>query len=196
MVQSLFIFLVLTILYQISLGTECFHARAALPVSFHCQDLIEAIAYLSRIPGENDVRSWGRRLPTELHTMKVPKSYWIAGRGPSTCAVHVDVNPANLFAVDSFRQSDVGQSAARVVENCLIRQRLIGLDYPTELKHVYVKVVRSDSPLTLGISGTHHVESILLPDTAGVLHIATGDVVISSGGRTTSNSSANLILEQ
>lgn len=81
---------VLSTIYGVALSTECFHARSALPIIRECQELTDAIAYLSRLPNENNVKAWGRHLPTGPDTEKVPKVYWIVGRGPRTCAVHVE----------------------------------------------------------------------------------------------------------
>ena len=170
----LFIVSILALFYQGSQGIECYRARTAIPLAGHCQALVEAIEYLSGMPGENNVRSWGRHLPTTPQTMKVPKVYWIGGRGPDTCAVHVDVRSTDLFAVDSFRQSDVARSATRVVAACLVRQLKLGLDYPTELEHVYVKIVRSDAPFLMRSFGKYSDENVSLPDSGEVLHIATG----------------------
>lgn len=86
----LLVAVVLSSIYRVAMSTECLHARSALPIVHHCQDLTDAIAYLSRLPNENNLRAWGRHLPTGPDTEKVPKVYWIVGRGPTTCAVHVE----------------------------------------------------------------------------------------------------------
>ena len=184
--------LLLLFLLPRSLQTECYHARSALPILLHCEELAEAIDYLSRRPGENDIMAWGRRLPTTRHTQKLPKVYWISGRGPSTCAIHIDVNPTDYFAVDSFNQSRVASCASRVVQQCLAQQGLLGLDYPTAEEHVYVKVVRSDSPMLLDTLGAHEVENVALPDSMNVLHVASKDVMIRAVDRLSSNISASL----
>ena len=41
---------------------ECLYPRSALPTVRDCEDLTEAIAYLSRLPGENVPKMWGRHL--------------------------------------------------------------------------------------------------------------------------------------
>ena len=179
LILRLSLLLIHAILWSRTLGTECFHARSALPITSHCYDLIKAIEDLSRLPGENDLKAWGRGLPTGEYSQNLPKSYWIGGRGPSTCAVHVDVNPLNEYAVDSFRQSSVALSAERVVNQCLDRQGLIGLSYPLGAEHVYTMVVRTDSPWVLNTSNTHGVRNISLPGAANVLQVAGGSVGIS-----------------
>lgn len=42
----------------------CYEAPSGrlLPLVSHCQDLIEAIAYVSHQPGWNDLKVWGRHL--------------------------------------------------------------------------------------------------------------------------------------
>ncbi len=196
MIQSLLFFLVLATLYPSSLGTECFHARRALPIVSHCRDIIQAIEDLSRMPGENQLRAWGRDLPTTPDTMKIPKIYWIGGRGPVTCAVHVDVNPLDATAVESFTQRSVALSAGRVMDKCLVRQALIGLDYPLGAEHIYAMIVRTDAPLGLELPRGHDTQNVSLPNSTYVLQIATGDVAISSQGPSTNIGSASLVLDQ
>lgn len=108
--KTMFIISLLTVvvMYCIygALSTECFHARSALPIVHECQDLTQAIAYLSRLPNENNVKAWGRRLPTGPETQNVPKVYWIVGRGPKTCAVHVECVILELSLPDSRLRSN------------------------------------------------------------------------------------------
>ena len=164
--------------------TECFRARSALPVLFHCQDLVDAIDHLARMPGENEVKAWGRRVPsTGPYTEHLPKVYYIQGQTLyTTCAVKVDVDRLDYFAVDSFRQSDVARSSGKVVDRCLLSQGMIGLDYPSVEGHVYVTIVRIDAPAVLEFSRIHHVQNISLPNSTSVLRIASGDAVINGGG--------------
>ena len=87
------------------------------------------------------MKAWGRRLPTTLDTQKVPKVFWIVGRGPTTCAVHVDVDAYDLFAVDDFRLADVASAAEEVVAQCLSAKSKVGLAYPAGVDgHVHAKV--------------------------------------------------------
>ena len=87
------------------------------------------------------MKVWGRELPTTTETQQVPKVFWIAGRGPTTCAIHVDVDAFSPFAVDSFRLSDVASAAEEVIAQCLVPQRKTGLAYPVVADgHVYAKV--------------------------------------------------------
>lgn len=128
-------------LYALSQAVTCIRAPALLPIVSDCTSIVDAITWLSRMQGENTMKAWGRRLPTTPDTEKVPKVFWISGRGPSTCAVHVDVDAYDLWAVDSFRLSDVALAGEQVVVRCLIPRSKIGLAYPAGRDgHVYAKV--------------------------------------------------------
>ena len=76
------------------------------------------------------MRAWGRRLPTTRDTQSVPKIFWIAGRGPITCAIHVDVDAFDPLAVDDFRLADVASAGDDVIAQCLATQRKVGWAYP------------------------------------------------------------------
>lgn len=173
---------------------ECLLPPGALPIVRHCQDLTDAIAYLSRLPEENNLKTWGRRLPSTANSQKVPKIYWIVGRGPTTCAVHVDVNADDTFAVDTFRVKAVGLATERVVSRCLVGQRKIGLEYPSGGQHVYAKVVRTDSPFFLDFLGDANVERVPLLSGRGVLKSATISLTGGRGGAF--NHSESLVVDQ
>lgn len=191
------ILLILATLCARSLGIECFHARSALPIISHCEDLINALAWLSRLPGENDVRAWGRRLPTTAETQNIPKVYFIDDPAISTtCAVEVDVDRTDSFAVDSFRLSDVAAASARVVDECLVRQRLIGLDYPSEAGHVYVKIKRTDAPAELDLHRKFQIQNLSLPNSGSVLQIVSEDIVTKQNGAFRGNGSLGQIDDQ
>lgn len=177
MSPSLSDFLLLALLLLFSQAIECFRALTALPVLYHCQDLIDAIVYLARQPGEDDVKAWGRRLPSTLYTQKVPKLYHILGPViQTTCAVKVDVDRDDFLASDDFRQSDVARSAGMVVSGCLRARRLVGLDYPGEGGHVYAMIIRADGPWGLETAGGYEVRNVSLPNTNNVLRIVEGNI--------------------
>ena len=137
----LFLFASFTI-FTHSRAAICTAAPGLLPTIGDCNDLIDAISWLSRLPGENNMKAWGRRLPTTLDTQKVPKVFWISGRGPTTCAVHVDVDSYDLWAVDNFRLADVASAGEEVVAQCLSAKSKIGLAYPAGADgHVHAKVI-------------------------------------------------------
>jgi len=176
------LFAVLFSVYVPSRSMECLLPRGALPTVRDCQDLTDAIAYLARFPGENNPKTWGRRLPSTTDTQNLPKIYWIVGRGPTTCAVHVDVNADDVFAIDTFRLSTVGLAAERVVSRCLVGERKIGLEYPSGGQHVYAKLVRTDAPFFLDLLDDSDVQSVLLLNGRGVLHSATVNHMGAAGG--------------
>lgn len=126
---------------------RCIPPPGALPTLPDCRDLTNAIASVSRLPGENIVKAWGRHLPETSDTVNLPRVYWVSGRGPTTCAVHVDVSADDYFAVDEFRLRSVGVAAERVVAQCLLRLNQIGFSYPSPSRHVYAKIVRTDNPV-------------------------------------------------
>ena len=119
----------------------CITSPGLLPTIRDCIDIAEAVGWLSQLPRENDMKAWGRGLPTTSDTQQIPKVFWISGRGPVTCAIHVDVDAYSPFAVESFRLSDVALAAEEVIAQCLIPKRKIGLVYPVGVDgHVYAKV--------------------------------------------------------
>ena len=199
MIPIPFLHLFLLLLFPLILpsqGTQttCFPAPRALPNLFHCRELASAIAWLAHRPGEDGLKSWGRRLPTAAETENLPKTYYIVGAVlPTTCAVQVDVDRTDPLAVDAFWQRDVAASVETVVDRCLLRRRLVGLDYPGEAEHVYVMILRTDVPIQLEFPPAHDVQNVTLPGDAGVLRIVTGHSVIYGAGGSRGNSSWSLI---
>ena len=119
----------------------CISARRLLPTVSDCTDIAEAVSGLARLPGENVMKVWGRGLPSTHDTQHVPKVFWLPGRGPTSCAIHVDVDEYSPFAADSFRLSDVASAAEEVIAQCLVPKRKVGLAYPLGVDgHVYVRV--------------------------------------------------------
>lgn len=128
----------------------CTNSRGPLPTIKDCNDIAEAVNYLSRLPGENYKKAWGRWLPTTPDTEKLPKVFWISGRGPTTCAINVDVDAYDTLAVDDFRVSDVASAAEEVIAECLLPRRKVGLAYPAGADgHVHARV-RTISIVNLG----------------------------------------------
>ena len=119
----------------------CITSRGLLPTIRDCRDIAEAVSWLSQQPHENELKAWGRGLPETSDTQQIPKVFWLSGRGPTTCAIHVDVDAFNPFAVESFRLSDVASAAEEVIAQCLIPKRKTGLVYPVGVDgHVYAQV--------------------------------------------------------
>lgn len=141
----------------------------ALPTLSDCRDLTNAIDYVSHLPGENVPRSWGRNRPETPETVRLPKVYWLGGRGPATCAVIVDVSADDYLAVDYFRLRSVGVAAERVVAQCLLRRNQIGLSYPGSGRRVFAKIVRKDSPFPPDLLRNSTVQSLQVPNMMNLL---------------------------
>ncbi|KAL8722662.1 MAG: hypothetical protein Q9225_000894 [Loekoesia sp. 1 TL-2023] len=137
-----------------SLSLDCYPPPVGgqLPILAHCDDLVAALFYGSRLPHQDDAKTWGRGLPSDLHTESLPKLYWLAGRGPQTCAINLDADPLHPDARETFRLRAVAIGAARIEEVCLKNRREIGRDHlgPTGL--VVAKLVRSEVPNMLRIT--------------------------------------------
>ncbi|KAL9031211.1 MAG: hypothetical protein Q9196_000747 [Gyalolechia fulgens] len=125
----------------------CHLDGSQLPIVAHCDDLVAAILHTSYLPRHNDVQTWGRGLPSDAHTESLPKIYWLAGRGPQTCAIELDADPLHLDARETFRLRAVGVAGVRIQELCLKSRGQIGRDRLGPNGHVIAKLVRSDSSL-------------------------------------------------
>ena len=148
---------------------RCIPPPGALPNLSDCRDLTNAIEYVSHLPGENAPKYWGRNILETPATVKLPKVYWLGGRGPTTCAVIVDVSNDDYLAVDHFRLRSVGAAAERVVAQCLLRRSQLGLSYPGSGRRVFAKVVWTDNPLPPELSRNSTVQSLQVPNMMGLL---------------------------
>ena len=148
---------------------RCIPSPGALPTLPDCRDLTDAIAYVSHLPGENVLKTWGRRLPETPETMHLPKVFWLGGQGPTTCAVHVDVNAEDYLAVDEFRLRSVGVAAEEIVARCLLGLRQIGVSYPASSQRVYAQIVRADNPSLSELRRISTVQSLQIPNTTNLL---------------------------
>lgn len=139
-------------------------ARSQLPILDHCQELVYALVYTSRLPHKNDAKTWGRGLRSTDFTEYLPKVYWLPGRGPQSCGVNVDVDPLHPDAREIFRISDVARAATRVVNICLIGRRQVGRDALGSGGRVWAKLVRTDAPgLVRAMGRDGRVGSIEVP---------------------------------
>ncbi|KAL9020940.1 MAG: hypothetical protein Q9185_001903, partial [Variospora sp. 1 TL-2023] len=85
-------------------------------------------------------------------TQSPPRRSTSTGTGTGTCVLVVDVaagagagagvDPST--AVDSFGLVDVARAAREVYARCLLGRGQVGLEFPSEEGHVYVKVARLD----------------------------------------------------
>ncbi|KAL8989115.1 MAG: hypothetical protein Q9169_008428 [Polycauliona sp. 2 TL-2023] len=145
---SLLILILLSILPFTS-PLDCYAppARTQLPIVDHCQELVYALLYASRLPHKNDPKTWGRGLRSTDFTEYLPKVYWLPGRGPRSCAVNLDVDPLHPEAREMFRLSDIATATIRMVNICLIGRREVGRDVLGSGGRVWAKLVRTDGPI-------------------------------------------------
>ena len=128
----------------------CLASHRLLPTPKDCHELIDALEYLARFPPYNTPHTWSRHLEDTSSSRKLPKDYWLQGRGPSTCAIHIDVVPWNLDAEESFELRTVASLGEVVVEQCVVRRRQLGLAYPGLRELVQARIVRTDAPWLKG----------------------------------------------
>ena len=125
----------------------CTRPHGVLPSPKDCHELIDSIEALSRIPPFNTPKLWSRHVEDTAETLKLPKDYWLQGRGPSTCAFHVDVVPwGDLNGNDTFSFRGMATAGEIIVEQCLVKRRKLGLAYPGVKELVQVRVIRTDAP--------------------------------------------------
>jgi hypothetical protein len=139
-----------------------------LPRPTDCHSLIDALTLLSSSPPYNTPKLWSRLVEDTDSTLKLPKDYWLQGRGPETCAVHIDVvgsdhhNQARneegggggggggrgdwRAENDTFTLGSVANVMEIVVEQCLVRRRELGWGCPGVKGAVGARVVRTDAP--------------------------------------------------
>ncbi|KAL2041327.1 hypothetical protein N7G274_005709 [Stereocaulon virgatum] len=110
------------------LSVECYNAPAALPSYRDCHVLLDGILYLSRLPGENRPKEWGRNLTTGLGVEHLPKLYWLDGPERYNCGIRID--GISQYATEIFRVDAVYYSGSRLVLHCLAIQRQLGVDWP------------------------------------------------------------------
>ncbi|KAL8834916.1 MAG: hypothetical protein Q9176_007210 [Flavoplaca citrina] len=137
-------------------------AGTSLPLLPHCQELVYALLYTSRLPHKNDAKTWGRNLRSTDFTEYLPKVYWLPGRGPRSCAINLDVDPLHPDAKEIFRISDIARAATRIVNICLIGRREVGRDALGAGGRVWARLVRTDAPL-LSIGREGRVGSVRVP---------------------------------
>ena len=160
-------------LYTTSLALRCFPGR--VPQLDHCVTLVGAISYISQLPMQDEPKEWGRTIETGPYAQKVPMSYLIEGPEQNTCAVYVDVNAEDYYAIDTFKVLDVAVAAHAVVTSC-VGLGQIGLARPAGVQHVFAKVMRSDGRRLLD---GPNVEIVTLPNSTDRL-IAIGAVPSTS----------------
>jgi hypothetical protein len=121
------------------LSTECYNAPAALPSYRDCHTLLDGILYLSRLPGQNRPKEWGRNLTTGLNAERLPKLYWLDGPERYNCGIRLD--GISQYASEIFKVIAVYYSGNRLVLHCLAMQRQLGVDWPGLDHHVTASLV-------------------------------------------------------
>ncbi|KAL8951116.1 MAG: hypothetical protein Q9222_002888 [Ikaeria aurantiellina] len=115
----------------------------------------------SHLPHNNDVKAWGRGLPSAGETESLPKTYWLGGRGPSTCAMDLDADPQHPRARESFRLRSVAIAGRNIVHECLQSRRQLGLEFLGPTGHIVGRIVRTDSPYL--VRATADVKLVAMP---------------------------------
>ena len=143
------ILILLTVPFTLSL--DCYPApiRGQLPILDHCQELVYALTYASRLPPNLKAKEWGRGLRSTDFTEHLPKVYWLPGRGPQTCAISLDVDPLYPEAREVFKLADIAFAGTRIIHLCLISRRQVGSDPLGPTNRVIAKLVRTDAPMII-----------------------------------------------
>jgi len=159
-----------------------------LPRPTDCHSLIDALTLLASSPPYNTPKLWSRLVEDTESTLKLPKDYWLQGRGPETCAVHIDVvgpDHNNQKAGnggggggggeggggggrggwraenDTFTLGSVANVLEIVVEQCVVRRRELGWGCPGLKGAVGARVVRTDAPwLRRGVRSVRRVGEV------------------------------------
>lgn len=112
-------------LFSTSSALECF--SGSLPNLQDCQILIAALNDLSRMPGQNDPKEYGRTMQSDIYSEKIPKVYYLSGPEDYNCAIYVDVRIADYYAIDTFRLGDLARAANAVFILCLVNEGKLGM---------------------------------------------------------------------
>ena len=111
-------------LYSTSLALECY--SGILPNLGDCEALLNALLYLSRMPGQNEPKEWGRTVASDLYSEKIPKLYHLHGPEDYNCGIFLDVVTVDYYAIDTFRVGDVAAVANAIYSYCLLSRRELG----------------------------------------------------------------------
>ena len=124
-------------------GVTCHPPRGGIPpLIVHCQEVVNKLLDRSRGPGGLANKEWGRGLENTATTVHLPKIFWVAGAGPRTCAVIVDVDDRYPEVIERFNIGDVGHAAEYVENACLFRKGEVGTEKVGVEKKVGVKLER------------------------------------------------------
>lgn len=128
----------------------CYSPTSLLPLTSDCDALMRALVFISHLPSESSPKTWGRRLHDTASTQSLPKILYYHEEhtpGFSTCAVEVDVNPTDVWAVETFTLARVAFAAESIVHKCLDDNRLVGLATLGQTGKVQARIFRTNRPL-------------------------------------------------
>ena len=141
-VRSAMIFL-FWFLIQYCLAVTCHPPRGGvLPLTLHCHELTRRLLDASRTAHGMALKDWGRALDNTPTAVHLPKIYWIAGAGPRTCAVVVDVDNHTPDYIERFNLGEVGHAAEHVENACLFRKGEVGTQRIGAAKRIEVELER------------------------------------------------------
>lgn len=136
-------------LYSTSSALECY--TGSLPNPPDCEVLIAALYALSHTPGQNDPKEYGRTVQSDRYSEKIPKVYYLGGPEDYNCALYVDVEVTDFYAIDTFRLEDVARAANAIFTLCLVSQGKLGM-------YVYRVLVSAGSASKSVIAG--HIRQV------------------------------------
>ena len=154
-------------LYSPSLSVQCYDAPIALPGYGDCNVLLQGILYLSRLPGENLPKQWGRNLTTGLNVEHLPKLYWLDGPEKYDCGIRVD--GISQYATETFKVEAIYYSGSRLVLHCLAMRRQLGIDWPGLTHQVTANLIWTGEPGSLDLLNGSDVQRVPLPNRTNVL---------------------------
>ena len=136
-------------LFSTSSALQCY--TGSLPNLQHCQILLDALYQLSHIPGQNDPKEYGRTMQTDRYSEKIPRVYYLAGPENYNCALYIDVEITDFYAVDTFRLEDLARAASTIFNVCLVNLGKLGM-------YVYRVLVSAGSASKSVIAG--HIQQV------------------------------------
>ena len=149
------------------LSAECYNPPAALPSYRDCHTLLDAILYLSHLPGQNLPREWGRNLTTGLNAEHLPRLYWLDGPERYNCGIRLD--GISQYATEIFKVDAVYYSGSRLVLQCLAMRRQLGVDWPGLDHHVTASLVWTGINGFPDLLSEPDVQRMPLPNSSSVL---------------------------
>ncbi|KAL8964241.1 MAG: hypothetical protein Q9197_006983, partial [Variospora fuerteventurae] len=127
--RPLLVSLLIFLIPSTTTALTCTPPPSVPPPRRDCRAIIAGLRWLSTLPHERGTRSWGRHMASASGTGSetLPRVFRIEGRRPpNVCAVEVDVDPLDLYAVDVFSLEELMRAAARVYAVCLEGRGLVG----------------------------------------------------------------------